>query len=91
MVWQNINCLNARIKIHLIWSNILLISIYFLNKNFLNKFADPRNGNNNFNTPSSLFEYYTWYYCTVTVDYLSGLYSALGNFKLMNNLNIFYN
>lgn len=39
-------------------------------------FADARSGNHNFNSPSSLFDYYTWYYVTVSVDYLTGKYSA---------------
>ena len=39
-------------------------------------FADLRSGNHNFNSPSSLFNYYTWYYTTVSVDYLTGKYSA---------------
>ena len=59
-------------------NRILLVKHYgYRNYNYLlYAFADSSSANHHYNTPSSYFTYYDWYYTVVTVDYTTGKYSA---------------
>ena len=58
------------------WYGRVLIVKMHSNRYLYFGFSDARSGSHAFTSPSSLFDYQTWYYTTISVDYLTGKYSA---------------